>query len=222
MKRNFSDMNEEDARKYYLEMLDAFEKFKSGDRSVFDYGFKFNWNDVSKVHSNSVLEYDREFNVKNDIENEMNDLLEKLSFLLLLKKDKNKFFNSNTFMKYASKYAYLYNITTTFDNNNTPYDYFFKLNDDYYTLDISDSFDDFGYNDDYFRHYGDSLYCCELVKYHNLIEYDDRKISMTFAYDRESNRIVDIMGINRYSLPKNNSVNVKTIDDDDVLKRILK
>jgi len=75
-------------------------------------------------------------------------------------------------------------------------DFYFRYEGKYYALDISDDFERFGYANPYF--YNDNLFMCEIREYYNVIEYEGKRLSMTFVYDKKANKVIEIFELMYY------------------------
>lgn len=105
------------------------------------------------------------------------------------------------------------------------YDYYFKIDGKYYALDISHDPNDFGYVNDYYKaKYGpdyQKLFYCELFSFRNFIEYYEARESLAFVYDREQDKIIEVLDINQFGLPLGGSRQIRDVKEEN-LQRILR
>ena len=210
-------LSEEDARKYYLELIPVFLRFINNDPSIVSYCDPFNWNDVDKIHDNTLKENEKEL-IYGAAREERKEKLANIKNILGVIKRRD----ITEVEQLRDELAEL--IDPKYSSIDIPtYDYYFRDGDIFYSLDISHNFDGFGYNHDFYEQTYpdqiDNLYCCELNSHHEYIEPSDVKTSITFTYNAKTNEVIELLGVSYHSALNKNIVRVN--DDEVVLKKVL-
>ena len=191
---NSQDLKEKDAQNYYLKMYNIFQKFIQNDTDIHNYSDSFDWSKANDVHDNSIKE----------------ELIER---------------------NYEDYNYYINNLLTSSDfsqnfEQTEMYDYYFKYNNKLYTLNISYDLKRYGLNEKHYRkihgkHIYNKIFYCEIREYHNFIDDNDIRITMSFIYDKKKKKVIEIVDITRYSLPYIENPTSRIMTNYDKLDKIL-
>ena len=143
-------------------------------------------------------------------------------FKKVIDKDKNLYDYNLRFDWDSVEEIHEYNAKNEFNCN----DFYFISGEESYSLDISHDIDNFGYNADYFKSkYADvydDLYCCVICTYRNYYEYESMITQVIFLYDRKNDRVVEALDISHFSRVVSNNQHIRKIEDEKVLKKLIK
>ena len=218
MIKEISTMKRNRAEKVFIELYSIFKKFISNSSDIkLLFGEPFDFDKVDKIHQETANEYMLTEEVCNNAYEEIMEINRKLELIHLYQRQKSLVISQEDLNELKREFYGLQRIIKNSDDINL-FDYYFKYNNRYYTIDMSTDIENFGYIID---NPDNNLVCCELREYNEYIECADTRKSITFIYDKEKNKVSDILSISRY---RKNELGETTIEDyndldtDSVLK----
>ena len=218
MIKGFSEMKRNRAEKEFIEMYSIFKKFINNDPDIkLLFGEPFNFANVDKIHQETAKEYDSLEKTRIDAYDRIMEINKKLELIDFFLQRKALIIGLKNFNELKKEY---YGLLRVYKNGDyiDLFDYYFKYNNRYYTLDMSSDIEDFGYIID---NPDNNLVCCELREFNEYIECTDTKKEITFIYDKEKNKVTDILNISRYRKKDTDDTTIEKytdLDTDSVFK----
>lgn len=185
------------AEKQFIELYRIFTKFISNDPSIqMLNGEPFDMNKVDAIHELQIVEYNKNDDLFEDAFDELEGIKEELNRYLELKKHGYTGINPSYINYLVGRYNSL-KLLLDGKNDISFFDYYFKYKDRYYAIDMGSDLDSFGLC---IPNESNNLMCCELREFNEYIECEDTKRSICFIYDKEKEKVDDIISVTKYGL----------------------
>lgn len=214
------ELTEEEANNVYYDLFSVFEKFINNDSKIKHlYGEKFDPIKVEENHNKTMNEYHEQDEFSKMTIIKLGELIKEQQHLLKLKKiglDVERYVKlTNNIYNFISQ-EYIYNLINIVKSEVDIFDYYFKYNNHYYTVEMTHDLDSFGLTNNYINSLKDkyredysNLVACEIREFRNYYECDDTKKSLSFIYNIRTNKEIAILDIALHCLPKSDKKIVK-------------
>ena len=198
MERDLIKMDNETAKKQYEKLFQVFQNFINHKREVKAlFGSNFDFNKADERHEETMKEYKERDELNRKIKKEFIEYGRYLSHYLKLQELGVVTVSEESIREYKNLEAYL-------DGSDEvdSFDYYFQFKDKLYTLDVSSDLKSFGLSPNYTSKFNKNAYYCEIRECKDYLDCQGTKRLLSFIYDKESNKVLDILDITSYEEEK--------------------
>ena len=194
MPRELVSLNEETAKNQYKELFQVFQNFINHKRGVKPlFGSDFDFNKADEVHEKTMNDYKERDKVNRKIKKDFILYGNHLSHYLKLQELGIVKVSDESIKEYKNLEAYL-------DGSDEvdSFDYYFQFKDKLYTLDVSSNLESFGLSPNYISKFNKNAFYCEIRECNYYMDCQGTNRLLSFIYDKESNKVLDILDITSY------------------------
>ena len=207
------ELTDKEANNVYCDLFLVFEKFINNDTKIKHlYGDKFDPIKVEENHNKTMNEYFEQGELKKMTFIKLGELLKEYQRLLNLKElgfNVDRYIKeTNNIYKFISK-EYINDLVNIVKSEVDIFDYHFKYDRHYYTVEMTHDLDSFGLTKNYINSLKDkykkdfnNLVACEIREFRNYFECNDTKRSLSLIYNIKTNKEIEVLDITLHCLPK--------------------
>lgn len=217
MEINYLKMNDEVALEYFSKLYTIFQKFINNEIGIkVLYGEPFDINKVDEVHNKTMDEYRSMDSIQRNAKKKLVYLTKYIEHLLYLQKS-GILFSKLSWNMILNRYNNLQQIVKN-DYEVDIFDYYFMYKGKYYAVEMGTDLDSFGLC---INNQSKNILYCEIREFNEYMECDDTKKYISFLYDKENNKVLDILSVSLYGKNENGEKFVKNNNNSNLLIKTL-